>query len=117
VLPKAGIASFNVTPVKYSCGAKLPIGDGSIDLLLVVSVFHYWTDDVLFKTCTAELRRILKQGGRALVIDNAVDKDYHVCPRSDSEIAAALGLGSWKSEKVTINARANDHWLVDGRKT
>jgi len=115
MLPRAGCAAFNVTPVRYVWPNKLPLGDKSIDLLLVVSVFHYWKDDELFNDCTAELKRVLKPKARVLVLDNAVDNDYHVTARLAEELAAALGLAEgWKADRVTINQRANDHWFIDG---
>jgi len=116
-LPRAGSASFNVTSVKYEWPNELPLSPHSIDLLLVVSVFHFMTNDQLFEACTSELRRVVKPGGTVLVIENAVDRDGHVKPRPYQQLAQALGLVPDKvEERVTVNLRPNDHWLINGKK-
>lgn len=117
MLQRAGEQSQNVTALAATRSAAIEMPSEMVDLVVVVSVFHYLTDDIIFGFCTDELKRILKPGGRVLIIDNAVDKDYHVKPRTDVELAARLNLKpGWTSEKVTINRKPLDHWLIDGVK-
>lgn len=116
-IQRAGEMAPNVTAVAIPKTGNIELPTSSIDLVVVVSVFHFFKEDCLFNVFTKELSRVVKPGGRVIVIDNAVDKDYHVKPRSDKEIAASLCLREgWSSDKVTINRRQLDHWLIDGQR-
>lgn len=105
----------NVTPIKCSWPPKLVNCDKSMDLLWACLVFQHIVDDDLFAGTMKELSRLLKPGSRVIIIDNAVDQAHHVKPRGPEAIMNALNAKVDYVEKVTINKRANDHWLIDGR--
>jgi ubiquinone/menaquinone biosynthesis C-methylase UbiE len=105
----------NVTPIKCSWPPKLLNQDKSMDLLWVCLVFQHIVDDDLFLGTVKELSRLLKSGARVIIIDNAVDHASHVKPRGPDVLMEALGAKVTYADKVTINKRANDHWLIDGK--
>jgi ubiquinone/menaquinone biosynthesis C-methylase UbiE len=49
---------------------KIPFGDGEFDIATSTYVFHHLPDD-LKRTGLEEIRRVLKPGGRALIVDFA----------------------------------------------
>lgn len=106
-----------VTPVELNDEFKLPFKQPRIDFLFACFVFQHLTDDDMFNAAAESLRGCLKPGARVIVIDNAADREFHVRSRESTVLARALGLAEgWKAEKVTINDRPQDHWLIDGRK-
>jgi len=105
----------NVTAITAAWPPKLLNHDNSMDLLWGCLVFQHITDDALFEATTKELSRLLKPGARIIIIDNAVDQAPHVKPRGPEAIMKALNAKVDHAEKVTINKRPEDHWLIDGR--
>lgn len=96
---------------------QIPMKKPRIDLLWACLVFQHIVDDEIFVGTLTELSRVLQPGARVLIIDNAVDQAPHVKPRGPAVIAKGLGLrGGWSADKVTINNRPQDHWLLDGTK-
>jgi ubiquinone/menaquinone biosynthesis C-methylase UbiE len=104
------------TPILIQNDYELPMRDGSMDLIFVSLVLQHIVDDALFNKATHELRRVARKEATIVIIDNAVDKAYHVRSRSAADLAQALGLNNYLSEKITINARPNDHWLIVGKR-
>lgn len=107
----------NITAVRCSWPPRFlsQIRDNSIDLLWACLVFQHIVDDDLFSAVMQEISRLLKPGARVIIIDNAVDHAHHVKPRGPEVIMKALNAKADFCEKVTINKRACDHWLIDGR--
>jgi ubiquinone/menaquinone biosynthesis C-methylase UbiE len=115
MVKKAAEQAPCVTAVQSKYPFKLPGKGARFDLLWGCLVFQHMTDDDIFNVSTKEISRVLKPGARVLVIDNAVDKAYHVKPRGVERLATALGLKpGYHASKVTINQRPDDHWLIDG---
>lgn len=107
----------NVTPVLAEFPLKLLNEDNSIDLLWACLILQHIVKDDLFDATMKELSRLLKPGARVIIIDNAVDQAPHVKPRGPDVLMGALGAKADFAQKVTINKRASDHWLIDGTKT
>lgn len=107
----------NVTPCLLQWPYQIPALTGSFDLLFSCLVLQHITSDEFFNHAACELRRVMKPGSTILLIDNAVDQAHHVKSRTPEVLAQALGLEpSYKAEKITINQRPNDHWLIQGRR-
>lgn len=104
-----------VTPMLMRWPYQIPSVTGSFDLLLCCLVLQHITSDEFFNHAACELRRVMKPGSTIVLIDNAVDQAYHVKSRTPEVLAGALGMEpGYKAEKITINQRANDHWLIKG---
>ena len=115
MLEQAKTQGLNVTTWCTSWPYKFPAADGQIDLLWSSMVLQHLVDDDIFNVVMSELKRILRPGARVLLLDNAQDKAPHVKPRGPEVLAPLLGLcDGWKAERVTVNKRVNDHWLIDG---
>lgn len=52
----------------------LPVGDSSIDAAWAVNMMHHWTDP---DAGVSELRRVLRGGGRLLLVDEDFDDPGH----------------------------------------
>lgn len=118
MLKQAAGQAPNVSAVRSVFPIRLPVRPHTIELLWSCLVFQHIVDDSLFFATALELTNLLKPGARVLLIDNAVDKAPHVKPRGPAVLCQALGLRpDYKAEKITINSRPNDHWLIDGFKT
>jgi ubiquinone/menaquinone biosynthesis C-methylase UbiE len=102
----------NVTPVALNYPLKLAIPP--VNFLWCGLVFQHIVEDALFDQVLAEIARVLAPGARILILDNGVDKAFHVKPRGPDKIAAGLKLKHYEAALVTIDVRPNDHWLVDG---
>jgi ubiquinone/menaquinone biosynthesis C-methylase UbiE len=105
----------NVTPIRCTWPPRLVNHDNSMDLLWACLVFQHIVDDDLFTGTMKELSRLLKPGARVIIIDNAVDHAHHVKPRGPEVLMKALNAKIDYADKVTINKRTNDHWLIDGK--
>lgn len=64
---KARRAGVDVT-FAVAAGEELPLPDASFDVVLSTLVFHHLSHDTLRAT-VAEIRRVLKPGGRMLAVD------------------------------------------------
>lgn len=96
---------------------EIPLKNGKVDFLWACLVFQHLVDQKMFAAACRELRRVMKSGARVLIIDNAVDRAAHVLPRGPEVLARELGFRpGWHSDKITINRRPQDHWLIDGVK-
>lgn len=62
--------------VRISTGAAeaLPAADASIDAVFTVNTMHHWTDP---DRALAEIRRVLRPGGRVLLVDEDFDDPAH----------------------------------------
>lgn len=86
-----------------------------LDLLWVSFVFQHITGDAMLESICAELVRISKPGCRVLVIDNAVDKAWHVKSRTPERLARLLSLNcGFEASRIAVNDQQSDHWLIDG---
>lgn len=92
---------------------RLP--DGPHDLLWSAFFFQHLTDLGLFLAVCAEVKRVMQPGSRVILLENAKDRAAHICSRTPPEYAEALGLADYTSKLVTVNARPNDHWWIEGR--
>jgi ubiquinone/menaquinone biosynthesis C-methylase UbiE len=52
----------------------LPVPDGSVDAAWAVNAMHHWTD---LESAVAELARVLRPGGRVLLVDEDFDDPAH----------------------------------------
>lgn len=117
LLVRAKQAAPIVSTVSAQWPFRIPMNQPRIDLLWACLVFQHITDESLLTNTLAELARVMKPGARVLIIDNAVDKAPHVKPRGPEFLAEKLKLlPGWSADKVTINNRPNDHWLLDGQR-
>ena len=64
----AGKKHFPKLTLKRGVAAKLPVKDGSADLVLAVFVFHWVARDTLLQS-VAEIDRALKDGGHLIICD------------------------------------------------
>ena len=116
ILPELGEQLAGVSPFfSYQLASFLELPKcPKLDFLWASFVFQHLVDQEAFELAARGLRDLLKPGARVLILDNAVDKAYHVRSRKPEEFVAALGLRpGWKAELVTVNQRAEDHWLLD----
>ena len=109
---RAAQKATTVTPL--ALGPNGQINSPQVDLLWAGLVLQHIVNPDVLQATLHELRRVLKRGARVLILDNAVDHAPHVQSRNPDELASALLLQSWKVERVTINQREQDHWLLDG---
>jgi len=107
-----------VNAIQLTQDQKLPFKSPRLDLLFACLVFQHLTDDRLFTELTREVARCLKPGARVIVVDNAVDRAFHVKPRGPEALAKALQLApGWRADRVSIiPGHVADHWLLDGRR-
>ncbi|MGF1482547.1 MAG: class I SAM-dependent methyltransferase [Cyanophyceae cyanobacterium] len=72
-LPGAAPVSFRVASV-----TELPLSDRCFDVVVCASSFHYFEKPTI---ALAEIKRVLKPGGRAIVLDWC--RDYFICQLCD----------------------------------
>ena len=53
---------------------SIPCADGSVDALWTVNTIHHWTDRA---TAARELARVMRHGGRVLLVDEDFDDPAH----------------------------------------
>lgn len=53
---------------------SIPLGDGSVDALWTVNTIHHWTER---EGASRELARVMKAGGRVLLVDEDMDDPSH----------------------------------------
>lgn len=53
---------------------SIPLADGSVDALWTVNTIHHWTDR---DRASQELARVMKRGGRVLLVDEDFDDPSH----------------------------------------
>lgn len=95
---------------------KFPARSACVDLMVACLCFQHITDSEIFEKVIAEIRRVLRPNARVLILDNAIDKAYHVRSRTPKEFSEPLRLlPGLITEQVTINNRPSDHWFIDGR--
>jgi SAM-dependent methyltransferase len=106
-----------LTGITLESPDRIPFRDRKIDLVWSCLVFQHLTDFGLFSRACSEIRRVCRAGARILIVDNAVDRAFHVTPRGPEILARELGFRpGWQSYRITINSRPLDHWLIDGIK-
>jgi len=82
-------------PVFVVPGRSLPIGDGEVDLALLFLVLHYAADPA---RVVAEAARVLKSGGRLLVLD--------MMPHDRQDLRQTMGH-LWQG----FDAKTVDAWM------
>jgi ubiquinone/menaquinone biosynthesis C-methylase UbiE len=60
--------------VRDGAAEDLPVPDASVDAVWAVNVMHHWTDGA---TAVGELSRVVRRGGRVLLIDESFDDPAH----------------------------------------
>jgi ubiquinone/menaquinone biosynthesis C-methylase UbiE len=108
MLEKARCQIPNVTSLRAGWPFKLPLADGSINLLWACFVFQDIKDHQLLGTILAELNRVLAANARVLILDNGKLRKPEV-------FVDTLSLRpGWQTARVTINKTPQDTWLIDG---
>lgn len=106
-----------VSARKLDYPVKLPHLDKSIDIFTAIFTLQHITNDLLLEETLAEVARVLKPGARVITLDNASDHHAYLKPRNPNKLAEMLGLRKgFHFQRVTINNKPNDHWLIDGIK-
>jgi SAM-dependent methyltransferase len=59
---------------------ELPMGDGSVDVVITVNTMHHWSDPSL---AVSEIARVTREGGRVVLVDEIFDDPTH--PRFDPD--------------------------------
>lgn len=85
---------------------SLPLDAASIDALWTVNTVHHWTS---VASAAAELRRVLRPGGRLLLVDEAFDDPTH--PFSAQVTGHARRFAD--VDPVAIADRLRSHGFVD----
>lgn len=57
---------------------SIPLADGSVDALWTVNTIHHWTDR---DRASRELARVMKKGGRVLLVDEDLEHPSHPAHR------------------------------------
>jgi len=60
--------------VMEGAAESIPLPDGSVDALWTVNTIHHWTDRAL---ATRELARLMRSGGRVVLVDEDFDDPAH----------------------------------------
>lgn len=106
-----------VSTHKLDYPVKLPFSDKSMDFFISFFTLQHITHDELLEEILAEVQRVLKPGARVITLDNAIDHHAYLKPRNPNRLAELLGLRKgFHFQRVTINNKPNDHWLIDGIK-
>lgn len=94
---------------------KLPLASESIDFFTAIFTLQHITNEQLLTETAAEVRRVLRPGARVLILDNAVDFHAHLRNRNPNKLAELFELRKgFHFQRVTLNNKPNDHWLIDG---
>jgi ubiquinone/menaquinone biosynthesis C-methylase UbiE len=67
-------------------GARLPFGDGSVDMVISTLSLHHWTDPT---AVMAEIDRVLRPGGCALIYDMGL---LTLTPQKMARVTADAGI-------------------------
>jgi ArsR family transcriptional regulator len=117
---KAAVAKRKLRNVEWQRGEieKLPLADASVDVALLSQALHHAADP---STALAEAVRIVRPGGRVLVLDLRRHDEQWVRDRlgdkwlgfEDAELAGLLKRAGLADLKVTVGARrARDPFTV-----
>jgi ubiquinone/menaquinone biosynthesis C-methylase UbiE len=102
--------------VKAGTAEHLPLENASVDVAVAVNTMHHWAD---MNAAAAELRRVLRPGGRVVLVDEDFDDPDHVMasrttshnttyPMIDPNVVAeklsAAGLPA-RSSRLTVATR------------
>jgi SAM-dependent methyltransferase len=60
--------------VAEGAAESIPLEDGSVDALWTVNTIHHWTER---DSASRELARVMKRGGRVLLVDEDLDDPSH----------------------------------------
>jgi len=87
---------------------SIPLGDDSVDIAIVVTVFQHIVSDEDFELWTSELRRVLRPDAPVFVIDARYEEREvmsHMRLRGPAVLAASMGR---VAEEIDETA---DHWI------
>lgn len=100
----------NVTLVR-SGEASIPVEDRAADLALAAYVLHEASDTVAFLT---EILRLLRPGGRLVVIDWKKQEEEHGPPKAEriTEEEAAAFIASAGFEDITVSSMNASHYMI-----
>jgi ubiquinone/menaquinone biosynthesis C-methylase UbiE len=73
---------------------SVPLDDGSVDALWTVNTIHHWTER---DSASRELARVMKTGGRVLLVDEDLDDPSHPAHR---RVRAARSRHQHRFEEV-----------------
>lgn len=60
--------------IRDGVAERLPVTDATVDAVWAVNAMHHWTD---LDAAAAELRRVLRRGGRVMLVDEDFDDPAH----------------------------------------
>jgi ubiquinone/menaquinone biosynthesis C-methylase UbiE len=113
---KAAHGIRTATPVKVTYPLKLPILDGSIDLLWDGMTIQSIANGVLVDQTLEELRRVMRPGCTFLSLHVITKKRSHVFTRSPEIISKALGLVNVEQQNVAVDKAPESYWFFKGTK-
>ena len=98
--------------VKLATAESIPLADGSIDVAWAINTFHHWQDrDVGM----AEVRRVVKPGGRFLVVEQHRNgrTGSALSEESAAKMVSEIEAGGFTDGAVsTFSASDETHTLI-----
>jgi ubiquinone/menaquinone biosynthesis C-methylase UbiE len=84
ILAVRRIGQWHARAITVAEGAaeSIPVGDATVDALWTVNTIHHWTDRA---AATRELARVMRPGGRMLLVDEDFDDPGHPHHRRSEE--------------------------------
>lgn len=114
-LEAARKADKTVSAAKLSYPMKFPLQSESMDFFVAIFALQHITNEQLLTETLAEVKRVLKPGARVMIIDNAVDYHAYLRNRNPIKLGELFDLRKgFHFQRVTLNNKPNDHWLIDG---
>jgi ubiquinone/menaquinone biosynthesis C-methylase UbiE len=117
-LDTIGALSSDVTPIVYTQPFQIPMKAESVDLLWAAFAFQHVVEPETFDEAVMELKRLLRRGGRVLLLENLFDSAWHVKARPPELFVDRFGLAAgWQVESVLFDSDDYPHhYLLNGVK-